>query len=168
MPIVYPRVRATLTNAKTKKLAEELGVTPDDLLGNPDAAVDRALRTATQTPEMHYLRAHRMELENVATAFSEKLGALSPVAGSMGAALARTVQERLDDMERALAREDESRRVAIERQLQRLHHTLAPHRKPQERVLNAFSFLFAHGWELVPRLLQELDVQTMTMQEIEL
>jgi uncharacterized protein YllA (UPF0747 family) len=168
MPIVYPRVRATLTNAKTQKLCDELGLSLDDLLGNPDAAIERALRNATRTPEMDYVRGHRADVEVAAAAFSERLGALNSDAGSMGASLTRTIHERLDDIERSLARQDASRHAAIEKQLQRLQHTLAPHRKSQERVLNVFSFLFSYGWGLVPRLLQELDVQTTTMQEIEL
>lgn len=168
MPVVYPRVHARLTSIKLRKLCVELGVSPDDLLGNPDVLRDRVLRRMADSPEMQYLHDQRPAVEDAARSLEQGLATLNPAAGRIAAGLSRAIGDRLDRIERVLARHDDDQRQAIERRLERVQRSLAPHRKPQERVLNVFSFLFSYGWELVPRLLQEFDVHSSTMQEIEL
>ena len=168
MPVVYPRARAVLTTMKLRKLCAGLGVTLDDLLGNPDDMRDRVLRRLVDSPEMRYLRDRRADVEAPAGALAVELESMSPVAGSMGAGLRRAIGSRLDRMERVLSRQHEDTRDAIEKRLRRVQNSLAPDRKHQERVLNVFSFLFSYGWELIPKLVQELDVDSFTMQEIEL
>lgn len=168
MPIVYPRTRALLTTTKLRKLCAEFSVTQDELLGNPDTLRDRVLRRMTESPEMRYLRDNRAGVEGAADALAQGLASINPMAGQMGAGLSRAITAQLDRMERVLARQDDSERRAIEQRLERLQRSLAPDRKPQERVLNVFSFVFSYGWELVPRLVQELDPHSFAVQEIEL
>jgi hypothetical protein len=43
-----------------------------------------------------------------------------------------------------------------------------PFRKPQERVYTVFAFLFEYGWDLIPRLLQALDIESFRTHEVEL
>jgi uncharacterized protein YllA (UPF0747 family) len=71
-------------------------------------------------------------------------------------------------VEQALLREDAEKDSSTRQQVQRLCNSLAPLRKPQERVFTVFSFLFEHGPELIGRLLGELDVESFGLSEIEL
>lgn len=168
MPVVYPRVRATLMTKKLRKLCTEFGIAPDDVLGNPDTLRECVLRRSVDSPEMQYLRDHRSGVETAAAALAHGLAALDPSAGDMADALARAARAQLDRMERVLSRQQDVQREAIEQRLERLRVNLAPHRKHQERVLNVFSYLFSYGWELIPRLLQEVDIHSFAIQEIEL
>jgi bacillithiol synthase len=168
MPIVYPRARVALTTPKLRTLTQDLRLTLDDLMGNPDDLLNRTLRQVAQSPEMAYIKERRAHLESRADTFADELGALSPVGGSMAQGMAKAISRKLDHIERVVARRDRERRDTVTKQLHRLRDSLAPGGKPQERVLNVFSFLFNYGWELVPRLLQDIDVQSMDIQEIEL
>jgi len=56
----------------------------------------------------------------------------------------------------------------VRAQLHRVVHTVAPFRKPQERVYCIVSWLFEHGWDLIPRLVERLDATHHGVQEIEL
>ena len=86
----------------------------------------------------------------------------------MATALAAEMGEKFDRLERTIIQGDEARMDTVRQQLDRLCNSLAPGRKPQERVYSIFSFLFEHGWELIPRLLEEMDVESFGMNEIEL
>ena len=63
---------------------------------------------------------------------------------------------------------DEDKHSTVRQQVQRLANSLAPMRKPQERVLTIFSFLFEHGPALIGRLMNEIDPEAKQVQEIEL
>ena len=67
-----------------------------------------------------------------------------------------------------MLRGDQAQTDAIRKQVERLSAALAPWRKPQERVYTVFSFLFEHGWDLTSRLLRRLDIDSFSMNEVEL
>lgn len=85
---------------------------------------------------------------------------------------APTLTERVvtafDNYERMLLRADETRYETVKQQVTRLCNTFAPFRKPQERVYTIMSFLFEHGWELVPRIVREIEIERFELNEIEL
>ena len=168
MPIVYPRARCVLTRVKLSRLMRQFGFTPDELTGPQDALVDRALETASDNPGRAALATHRAVLEGDLAALEVDLASHDATAGDMVRELAaRTVAE-LDRINRVLARRDETQVAATQKQVARLCAVLAPWRKPQERVYTVFSFLFEQGWGLIGRLLNELDIESFSMNEVEL
>ena len=86
----------------------------------------------------------------------------------MAKSLAEDVGSKLDRIERAILSSDAAKTDATRKQLRRLCNSLAPMRKPQERVYNIFSFLFEYGWGLIPRLIDELDIESFERMEVEL
>ena len=74
----------------------------------------------------------------------------------------------MNRLERTLTHADQAQVRTIEQQLQRLCNSLAPERKPQERVLSIVSFLFEQGWDMIPRLLAVMELEDFGLQEIEL
>jgi len=68
----------------------------------------------------------------------------------------------------ALARRNQDRVDVVRRQVERLQRSLVPWRKPQERVYTVVSFLFEHGWGLVARLLEDIDIGSFQQHEVEL
>lgn len=169
MPVVYPRAQASLTTMKLKKLLDKLGFRLDDLMAvEPSELVEQALRRAARNPAYDVLASRRDSVEAPIKTLRDDLMVHDRTAGDMAERLVRETAESLDRIERALLRMDKVQAEAIEKQVARLCHTLAPWRKPQERVYTIFSFLFQHGWDLVPRLLKTLDVESFSMNEVEL
>ncbi|MBM3290356.1 MAG: bacillithiol biosynthesis BshC, partial [Candidatus Hydrogenedentes bacterium] len=74
----------------------------------------------------------------------------------------------LDKFESELLLRKDAQASAIRQQVARLCNAFAPFRKPQERVYTIVSFLFEHGWDLVPRIVREIDIERSEMNEIEL
>lgn len=166
MPVVYPRAECILTTPKINKLRAKLGFDRGPAIdwSVPDLLLDRALRVAAANPMLDAFHKHR---SRIADELRELAGELhkAPVAVS---SLTDRINEAMDGYERMLLRADEARLETVRQQVARLCNVFAPFRKPQERVYTVFSFLFEHGWDLVPRIVREIDIESFETQEIEL
>jgi bacillithiol biosynthesis cysteine-adding enzyme BshC len=171
MPVVLPRARALLTTRKLEKLRTKYGLTPDALQAPLDSLLDQVLARVAQSPALDVLRPRQAALEAEAAALLADLARVPlPDSSVLGVAQAfhEQVQSGLARLDRALRRGDAAQVETVRQQLDRLAQALAPQRKPQERVLSLFSFLFEHGWDLVPRIVATLDPHARHVQEIEL
>ena len=168
MPAVYPRARGAFTTIKLNKLLRKLGLSVGDLDRHEDSLLETALRTTSKNPGYEFERAQRGELETALARLAAGLEKDAPTAAAMAKSLADDVGSKLDRIERAILSSDDTKTDATRKQLRRVCNSLAPMRKPQERVYTIFSFLFEHGWGLVPRLIEELDIESFEVTEIEL
>lgn len=168
MPVVYPRGRCLLTDTKSKQILEKFQFTMEDLAGVPDELAAQALQLTAQAPATEVVQRHRSEIEGGFEPLIEELAALSKTAAEMAQSVQRNLAEEFDRIEAAIIKGEEAQAEAVRKQVQRVTTLLFPNRKPQERVLNVFSFLFEYGWDLVPRLIKEMDVEAFDVKEIEL
>jgi len=168
MPIVYPRARGVLTTLKLRQLQKTLGLTFDDLAADAETATTRALERVTRGPARETIEENRPAVEDALQRLARGLDQHDPNAATMARRLAQHVGDGLDRLERAILRADETHVAATQKQVARVCNALAPFRKAQERVYTVFSFLFEHGWELIPRLLDTLDIESFEINEVEL
>ena len=171
MPVVYPRAQALITTTKINKLMHRFGFAPDDLFATPDTLEDRALKKVHRNPALEALAQHRPHIEAAFTGLIQHLAQVSGKdrqAPDMARALSGQLQNGLDRIERSLLHADKEQTEALRKQLRRLCNTLAPQRRPQERHYSAFSFLFDQGWEFIPRLLDNIDIESFKINEVEL
>ena len=168
MPVIYPRARCALTTIKLNKLLRKLGLSVGDLERHEDGLLESALRNTSKNPGYEFERAQRGELEMALARLVEGLEKDAPTAAAMAKSLSEDVGSKLDRIERAILSSDATKTDATRKQLRRLCSSLAPMRKPQERVYNIFSFLFEYGWGLIPRLIDELDIESFERMEVEL
>ena len=168
MPVVYPRARCVITRLKLSKLMARLSLNLGDLMNDPDTVLDRALGTTKLTGTRRVLAAQAPRVLQPFETLVEALKEHDPTTSDMAAKMRDRLATDLQRLERAALHQDEDRVAAIRGQVTRLRNALAPWRRPQERVYTVFSFLFEQGWNLVPRLLEELDIESFTMNEVEL
>lgn len=168
MPVVYPRARGVLTSLKLKQIMEQFQFTLGDLAGPPDQLIERALQMTNRAPAQEILQRHRAAIQSAIEPLAEDLDSLNKPAAAMARKVRERVATELDHIERAIAKADEDHVETVRKQVARLYTTVFPFRKPQERALNIFSFLFEHGWGLIPRLIKSLDVESFEVREIEL
>jgi bacillithiol biosynthesis cysteine-adding enzyme BshC len=169
MPVVYPRARACISTIKVNRLRAELGINRDNLYHSPEELVGHALRDVNKSPALEVIGQYQEFFAAAAAAMAE---ALDTTARHETAQAARkfsdSLSNSLNDLARREALADETHAAAVRARVARVCATLAPQRKPQERVYTVFSFLFQHGPALLPRLMDTLDIRDFTMQEIEL
>ncbi len=166
MPVAYPRARAVLESLKARQLLEKTGLALERLTEPREALIEAALRAEPPNEASKAFAAHQQDITERIEAMRAELAQQDARAGKMAFRLAERTQKGLGRIERALLRADQDRLDAAERRVTRLCAELAPWRKPQERVYTICSFLFEYGWELVPRLTEELDIRSFTTQEI--
>lgn len=163
MPVVYPRARAVITDLKLNKLLRKHGLSMGDLFQDNDALLEQSLAAGSAGAVVERFRGHRREVEGALERLQRDMNM-----GDMTGQLRERIAHELDRYERGLLRADESALQTTAQQLNRLCNSLAPFRKPQERLYTVFSFLFREGWRLVDRLIDELDIQSFSMNEVEL
>ena len=166
MPVVYPRAQCALMDTKTQDRMAQFHFIREDLTLSDEQLLARALQVTAQTPALDIVRRYRERLSANLTPFSDELKSINAQVAQMAGKMIDRFQSDFDRLERTLARDDEAHMETIRKQIARLAVTLYPLRRPQERVLNIFSFLFEHGWDLVPRLIEEIDIDAFTTKEI--
>lgn len=170
MPVVYPRASAVLTTPKLRRRMQEFGLSLPDLSTAESTLFERLLPTLPPDAPRRALADRR---EPVARALAELRAALAAADSEAWPAdrirrMEARIERDFDRLDRALARRDERAADQLRARIRRLTGTLAPWRKPQERVYTVFSFLFGQGWGLVDRIAHGLDVHQFHMNEIDL
>ncbi len=166
MPVVYPRARCVLTTQKLNTLRAKLGLMNGGAIdwAAPEDIVARALRAGAGNPFVDAFQKRKAAVEGELRALEQEL-AKAPVPA---ASLTGRVSDAFASYEQMLMRADEARYDTVRQQVARLCNTFAPFRKPQERVYTIVSFLFEHGWELVPRIVRAIEIERLGPNEIEL
>lgn len=168
MPVVYPRSSAVLTTIKLNKLLTKYGLTPPQLGQDPERLVEHALAAESKNPVMDDLTRTRESVNKSLQDLCAATEKLAPNAIEAVNRLTDRTHNEFERMERALLRSDDQKVATVRKQVERLCNAFAPKRKPQERMFTVFTYLFDQGWEFIPRLLAELDIDDFGLQEIEL
>lgn len=168
MPVVYPRAQCLLTTIKVNKLRTKLGLTLAELAHSEEDAVTLAMQRAGAHPMLGRVQQSQKTVRAELDALTKALEPTAATASQMLPALQTELDRGFARIERALLVADETKHTTVRQQVQRLANSLAPHRKPQERVFTVFSFLFEHGPGLIGRLMNEIDPEAQQVQEIEL
>ena len=166
MPAVVPRMQAVVMSQKDRQVLDDLGWPYAHLHEPLQDLVEEALRGQASNPAVRELRRQQSQ---VTSALDEAVAAMEG-ADARSREMMRRVAEKtahgLERIERSMLHADKASLEAMRTRVARLQNRLAPHRKPQERVYGAASWLFEHGWELVPRLAAQLDLDARGVQEI--
>lgn len=158
MPVVYPRARAVLTSIKLNKLRSRVGLDFAALEQPFEALLERVLETSADSVALSEIRARRDEFKQVVDRLALALESRDKRLAVYIPSLRERIEFELERLERAVMRADEVKVDTARQQLARLCNTLAPWRRPQERVFTVFSYLFEHGWDLIARIVEDIDV----------
>ena len=145
-PVVVPRWSCTLVEARVQSLLDRVGITIADL-DEIGAAERRIAREAMRDDARRALEKMRSEIASLPTGVageSEALGLTSAVEGAT-----RSLQHRLDRLDRRIVAAIKRRDAARMRDVATLRGALRPNGGRQERVLNAIPLLTRNGCELL-------------------
>ncbi len=168
MPVVYPRARCVLTTTRLNKLMSKLGLTLQSLEQPLEHVEHKVFHNTSKDPSYQSITTARADLQARFDRLLKTLEGSDPVAHEMVHAVSGRVDDQFERILDTLARRDQDRVEVVCRQVERLQWSLVPWRKPQERVYTVVSFLFEHGWGLMARLLDEIDIGSFQQREVEL
>ncbi|GMW03550.1 MAG: putative cysteine ligase BshC [Candidatus Hydrogenedentota bacterium] len=168
MPVVYPRAQAVLTTPKLTKIMKKHGLDIQSFSEQPDAVLERALHHTATHAALKPVRDRRSNVAHELAALKDELAAIDPGLLERCGVLTDRLNAEFDRLEGLILHADAARVETVRQQINRLCTILAPLRKPQERVLTIYSYLFEHGWGLVDRIMSAMDIEHFTVDEIEL
>jgi len=170
MPIVYPRAQATLISTKERQLLNRHGFELADIARPEHELVDLVLRQQPPNPAIDILAEERAVIEAALDRLATRMEQLDrhyqPAVDATSKFAARS-RFRLDRVERAVYHNDKQEAAAARAQVARLQTALWPGRAPQERVYTAYTYVFEHGWDLIPKLINSLDITATGLQLVE-
>ncbi len=166
MPVIYPRARAVLIEARVAKILERYGLHVDDVRNNRKKLLEiitskNAPHPVVQTCDRK-LEVMQMLLDELRREITET----DPPLIEMIDKLKRNIGQEMDKMHEKLVQAHRADVDVVEQQVDKLKANLFPEGKEQERALNIFPFLFAHGIQFIARLERSLDVMNFERQTI--
>ena len=145
-PVAVPRWSCSIVEPRVQSLLDRVGITIADL-DDVDAVEGRIARAAMRDDARRALEEMRLAIASLPAGVaveSEALGLTSAVEGAT-----RSLQHRLDRLDRRIVAAIKRRDTARMRDVATLRGALRPNGARQERVLNAIPLLTRNGCELL-------------------
>ncbi|MEM1125281.1 MAG: bacillithiol biosynthesis cysteine-adding enzyme BshC [Bacteroidota bacterium] len=168
MPLVYPRASLTLVESKVQRVLDRYDLHLPDLQGDLEVLFrDTALRESELDVEAAFAKAM--------PALHEAVNTLKPVAtavdtslGKATEALRAALMNEVGRFKGRVIKAEKRNQEIIRTQLEKAIVNLVPGGSLQERTYGILYYLNKYSFELIPRLLEELDLDTTQHQVLPL
>jgi len=165
-PLPWPRVSATLVDARNRKILEKYKLVLEDLFAGQQEVLRR---TGLREAEHQAASSFDALIAGIESRI-QKMAALAPDEGLE--AEVRSSRERilyqLGKLKDRFVSASIVRREAAIRQLERSCNSLAPESQPQERKLGALHFLLRYSCAIIPRIYDKITVWSHDHQIIDM
>jgi bacillithiol synthase len=166
MAPAYLRASATLLSAKEAKLLDGLGWELPQLYTVPQEIAARAVADDMPTELTAALTEYRRGLLAADGHILPLVEAIDPNLGKTMGTFRDNLEKHADKVEKKILSALKSQRQALVSRIELLHQQVYPRHAAQERVLSVLNFLPRHGFELIPRLLEQINVPAWQHQVI--
>jgi len=158
MAPAYMRSAATLLPAKSAQLLDELGLGLPDVMVPPQDLLGLAVSQELPPEVAQALAAYRETIGGADAELREVACELDAGLEQTFATLRGNLDRHLDKLEKKIVSALKRRHEGLAQRITRLSNLVWPRQTAQERVLSASSFLAIAGFDLIPRLMEELTV----------
>lgn len=156
MPVVVPRLSATLIEPPLARYLQRLGVDAAAICTEPDAVRQQLMDAADELGLEQLFAQFRGQVQGLHETLMQQLSRLSADIEHVGQENRRQIMGQIGKLEqKAWQQLRKNSRVGL-RQLERLEQNLYPGGRLQERVFNVVPYLVRYGPDLVQRLVQVL------------
>jgi bacillithiol biosynthesis cysteine-adding enzyme BshC len=166
MPLIYPRSRAVLVESKIAKILERYGLHVDDARLSHKELVRTIASKRTPRPIVQSCDRKLDVMQVVLDEFRREVGDIDPTLVEPVDKLKRKIGYEMDKLRDKLTQAQQTDLDVVEQQVSKLKAHLFPEGKEQERILNIYPYLFAHGIQLIPMLEERLDIMSFERQII--
>jgi bacillithiol biosynthesis cysteine-adding enzyme BshC len=160
MPVVYPRFSVTLIEGKVRKVLDKFGLEEADFLARPVHEVVSDVVRDDVPDEV------REAVNDLRQALQEKYQALYDAAEPIDPTLKGPIFharnegfKAISDVEKKIRHHVKLNEETELEQIEKVAINLAPEGKPQERVLNLHQYLARYGPDLIPAILERMEVE---------
>lgn len=145
MPVIYPRITATIIEEKYEKSAEKNGVTIDDLLVSGTQTIDRLLSSLADQELQQLFESLDKDIDATLEALRQKIEAIDKSLDQSLTTLKGKVLTPIRDFGAKVQAADKRRHQTVRDQLNRAITGLLPDGELQERVISPLYFLNKYG-----------------------
>jgi bacillithiol biosynthesis cysteine-adding enzyme BshC len=166
MPVIYPRSRVVLVEAKIAKILERYGLHVDDASKSRKELLQTIISQRTSRPIVQACDRKLDVLQMVLDEFRREVGEVEPTLTEPVDKLKRKIGCEMDRLREKLLQAQQHDLEVVEQQVDKLRAHLFPEGKEQERVFNVFPYLFTYGVQLIALLEKTLDISNFDRQII--
>lgn len=158
MPVIVPRASITLVERAWKRLLSKYHLAPRDLFQPPNAVFTQMAQQQLPRDLQRRLKTAEKKLETMLGEITPPISKLDPTLAGAVETSRRKMFYQFHKLRGKAARANAARLELLVRHQTRLSDALYPNHALQERTLNFFSFLARYGFDLVPRLAEQIQV----------
>ncbi len=159
MPMVFPRLSVTLIEGKVRKVLDKFGLTEADFLSRPvHEVVSDVVRDDVPEGVQEAVNALRQAIQEKYQALYD---AAEPIDPTLKGPIFHARNEgfkAISDVEKKIRHHVKLNEETELEQIEKAAANLAPEGKPQERVLNVHQYLARYGPDLIPAILERMEV----------
>jgi bacillithiol biosynthesis cysteine-adding enzyme BshC len=160
VPLLYPRVNATLLDSGAIRFLERYGLALEALHAQDESALNRLLESQLPPGIEAGLQTTEREITERAASLKGLIAPLDPtLVGAVDTTVER-IRETLHTLHTKIIHATKRKDDTLRRQFTRTRALAFPGGHPQERVLNVAFFVNRHGPSLGDRLIELLPVET--------
>lgn len=160
MPVVFPRFGVTLIEGKVRKVLDKFGLTESDLLARPvHEVVSEVVRDDVPEAVQAAVARLRESLQEGYQAVYDAAESIDPTLKGPIFAARNEGFKAISDVEKKIRHHVKLNEETELEQIEKAAINLAPEGRPQERVLNVHQYLARYGDELIPAILERMEVE---------
>lgn len=155
-PVIWPRVSATVTDARSRKVLARYGLRLGELFAGPEVVTEGLMRRLSVGETLARINQLKVEIEERL----RELAGLVPLEDKLSPRIDKSRRRMLYQIEKLKARFSDAqqrRREALTCQVARLCNSLAPWGRFQEKEFAGFQFMQRHSRALPQRLYDSID-----------
>ena len=169
LPILYPRMSATLIENKVKKAVSKINMNYEDLESNQDILAGKILKKMLGFDFSNYLDNLESEMEAVLKKYLEEIKKYD--IESVDAAFGRINQNLKKEIEilgRKVINDSKRKNGLIVESVSKIYNNILPCGKLQEREINVFEFINKYGFQIIDEVSSDFKVFQFLHKFIEL
>lgn len=155
MPIIYPRASCTLLEPKMIRWLRKYEIDPLELKGS----IHHILRRFNQNSHVNRFQQRHSAILAEMDEMMREVEELDPTLGKALARCKRTTDKKLREMSKKIEERAAEKEGVEIRQISKLRTHIFPLDRPQEGVINIFSFLVKGGLDLLNEISEAINVE---------
>ena len=166
MPVIYPRARAVLVGAGVEKILERYNLQVEDARQSRKELLQLIASRKSLRPIVQSCDNKLDAIQVVLDEFRREVQEVEPTLVDPVDKLKRKIGYEMDKLRDKLVQTQQDDLGVVEQQVNKMKNHLFPEGKEQERILNIYPYLFAHGIQFMRMLEEKLDIFSFERQVI--
>ena len=157
MPVIVPRASATLVDRESAKTLERYAIRLEELFEDSEALMRKAVERSIDTSTTEVFNETERQLDENLERLRAALADLDPTLVKSLEGGQRKMLYQLEKLRTRFVHRATERDATLRRRFGALETMLHPHKSPQERTLNAYTYLALAGYGLIEDLAAAID-----------